>query len=140
MWFFLAFAVGMVLQKLSGLGLPEATGFEWLGTLLANAGLLLSLWCIGLFQLSRTTLSPPRLSSGLVTTGPYGFSRNPMYVAVTLVHLGLGLMYHQHIALLLLSLPLLLLNTVIIPFEERRLSQLFGDAYIEYCQRVDRWL
>jgi protein-S-isoprenylcysteine O-methyltransferase Ste14 len=44
------------------------------------------------------------------------------------------------LSLLMLAIPLAILNLVVIPFEERRLQELFGQAYTDYCARVTRWL
>ena len=76
----------------------------------------------------------------LIDTGPYARSRNPMYVAWTLIYVGVGLLANT--AWLLLLLPPLVLFThyfVVLP-EERHLAQQFGAAYAAYSARVRRYL
>ena len=76
----------------------------------------------------------------LIDTGPNARSRNPMYVAWTLIYIGFGLLANT--AWLILLLPALMLFThyfVVLP-EERRLAQRFGAAYSAYCARVRRYL
>ena len=107
---------------------------------LIAAGALLFLSCFALFVQRRTTIMPPGHPSSLVVRGPYTFTRNPMYVAMTLLYLGATLAIGTAWALVLLPLPLLILNAVVIPFEERRLSQTFGDDYRRYTERVRRWI
>lgn len=139
-WFGLAFVAGIAIQ--AGLGWPpwRSAALRWAGVVLANIGLLLAAWSIALFWLSRTTLLPPRLASDLVTRGPYRISRNPMYVALLSAYLGLALLHGRWGVLLLAPLPVLVLQKIVIPFEETRLRRLFGPVYAEYCQRVRRWL
>ncbi len=67
-------------------------------------------------------------------------TRNPMYLGVTIAYIGLSLIFRRIIPLALLPLPVLLMNCAVIPYEEGRLRERFGDAYVEYCGRVRRWL
>ncbi len=110
------------------------------GLAVAAAGALLGLACLALFARQRTTILPPGQPSSLVLRGPYTFTRNPMYVALTLAYLGATLIFATAWPLLLLPLPLLVLDRVVIPFEERRLLGIFGDEYRRFMERVPRWL
>jgi protein-S-isoprenylcysteine O-methyltransferase Ste14 len=75
-----------------------------------------------------------------VTSGIYSFTRNPMYVGLTIAYLGLTMQQRLLWAIPWVALPLTTLSRVIIPFEEARLRALFGDAYAAYCARVRRWI
>ena len=110
------------------------------GTVLANAGLLLALWCFTLFAWRRTTILPGSAPARLVLRGPYRFSRNPIYLSLVLSYAGLALMLDLPWALLLLPLPLAVMQRVIIPFEERQLRLRFGPDYAAYAARTRRWL
>ena len=139
----LAFAAGAGLQHLFGLPLPPAPLREALhvaGTVLANAGLLLALWCFTLFAWRRTTILPGSAPARLVLRGPYRFSRNPIYLSLVLSYAGLALMLDLPWALLLLPLPLAVMQRAIIPFEERQLHRRFGADYAAYAAGVPRWL
>jgi protein-S-isoprenylcysteine O-methyltransferase Ste14 len=140
--FVLAYVVGVVMQAF----IPVAIGVELrhiariAGFLLLGAGAALAAWCLRIFRRERTTTVPFETSFKLVTWGPYRLSRNPMYVSLTLVYLGEAGILGQVWPLLLLLLTLIYINWTLIPFEEGRLQQTFGDAYAQYRARVRRWL
>ena len=75
----------------------------------------------------------------VITEGPYAHSRHPMYVAWTLVYLGVTLVLRT--MWLLLALPAVILATHVVALrEERALEERFGDEYREYANRVPRYL
>lgn len=140
--FVLAYLAGYALQQFLPVTLsaPVAQASRVAGTLLLAGALLFSLSCVGLFALARTTIVPHGTAAALVIRGPYRFTRNPMYVSLTLAFLGVAALRVEPVALLLLPVPLLFLQRVVIPFEEARLRATFGAAYEDYCVRVRRWL
>ena len=91
-------------------------------------------------RLAETTASPYKATSQLTTAGPFRYSRNPIYVAMTAAYLGIALLANS-IWLLLLLVPLLLVMQFgVIHREERHLAARFGEAYAAYCATVRRWL
>lgn len=87
-----------------------------------------------------TSVNPARPTTALVTSGPFRFSRNPLYLALTLLYLGVGL-FVNGLWPLALTVPLLIVMQVgVIAPEERYLEQRFGEAYRAYRARVRRWL
>lgn len=94
------------------------------------------------FKRARTTINPfkPEDSSALVTSGIYRFTRNPMYVGLTLVVLGWAAFLCSVWALLGPVALVLYLSRFQIAPEERVLAAKFGAAYAEYTARVRRWL
>ncbi len=119
-------------------GLAQAS--NWAGIALIALGAMHALWALGLFALRRTTLAPHHVSVSLVTTGVYRWTRNPMYVGLVLIYLGVSLLTSAVWAVLLLPLPVIAVNTAIIPLEERLLDTAFGPAYAQYKARVRRWI
>jgi protein-S-isoprenylcysteine O-methyltransferase Ste14 len=111
-----------------------------LGLVLVAIGALLVLSAIALFIRRRTTIVPHRRSRALVTTGPFRLTRNPMYVALSSVFVGICFLANTPWPLLLLALPLTHLHAVTIPREERLLREAFGPEYETYAARVRRWL
>lgn len=112
----------------------------WPGRLLIAAGILLALWAALHFHRARTTLIPHAEPTGLVTGGPYRFSRNPIYVADLMILAGWALVLGT-VAGLLLLIPLFwVLETRFVRPEEARLSSAFGEDYEAYRRRVRRWL
>lgn len=79
-------------------------------------------------------------STAIVTDGIYGFTRNPMYLAMTLVYVAMSLAVDSIVALLLLPLVLLAIRHAVIGREERYLEAKFGDEYRHYKASVRRWL
>jgi len=94
------------------------------------------------FKRARTTINPfkPENSTALVTSGIYRFTRNPMYVGLTLVLLGWAAFLGSAWALLGPLIFVLYISRFQIGPEERVLSAKFGAAYTEYTARVRRWL
>jgi protein-S-isoprenylcysteine O-methyltransferase Ste14 len=110
------------------------------GFVLVGIGIFVAFSALGIFRKASTTTVPFERPSTLVTSGPYRFSRNPMYVALTLEYIGVAGARNEIWPLLFLPLVLVYVNFMIIPFEERRLYDVFGDAYQAYGARVRRWL
>jgi protein-S-isoprenylcysteine O-methyltransferase Ste14 len=141
-FFAASLAIGVFLQRWLGLGFATPLSRPWqaLAILILGAGILIALWAVGLFARHRTTIVPHGVSAALIIQGPYRFTRNPMYLSLSLVFLGLALWLQSWIALLLLGFPLWLLSSFIIPMEESQLHQHFGGVFDAYCNRVRRWL
>lgn len=122
--------------------LPEVLdGFNYGGTVMIAFGLLVYLWCVWEFisrgQGTPAPYDPPKF---LVAQGLYQFSRNPMYVGVTSILFGEALFFKSLSLTFYASLVLLAFHLRIIYYEEPTLKQLFGEAFITYCQRVPRWI
>jgi len=76
----------------------------------------------------------------LITDGPFQFSRNPTYVSLTLLYLGLGLVFDSVWVLILVLPVLIVMNKWVIKREELHLEAVFGDKYLDYKSTVRRWL
>jgi protein-S-isoprenylcysteine O-methyltransferase Ste14 len=111
-----------------------------LGALLFVVGALIAAWSLVIFRKARTTTVPGRASNALVTWGPYRFSRNPMYVGLSLAYLGEAGILAQLWPLLLLPLTLAYVNWTVIPLEETRLEEVFPAEYADYRSSVRRWI
>jgi protein-S-isoprenylcysteine O-methyltransferase Ste14 len=101
---------------------------------------LLALSAVSLFSRARTHLIPNRPANSLVIAGPYRFTRNPMYVALTVAYLGVCVLMQSLWALVLLPLVLATISRKVIAPEEAYLERRFGGEYGEYKTRVRRWL
>lgn len=127
---------GTVLQLWRPLAFWQAVWqSQVLGLSFLLMGILLALWATASFQ-EMNFEKPTRI----VTQGPYAFSRNPMYVAWTLIYLAIALLMNTWWLILLLPGPLLITHFYDIPGEERQLEQKFGEAYRSYRARVRRYL
>jgi protein-S-isoprenylcysteine O-methyltransferase Ste14 len=138
--FAVTFLAGVLVQRALN---PHRIGPEVLGPIgafMTVGGVLIALWAAGLFARNHTTIIPHGRSSTLVLRGPYRRSRNPMYVSLVLVYLGVALWTNAWVALGLVVLPIAVLGLVVVPMEESQLRERFGDSYIDYCRQVRRWL
>lgn len=114
--------------------------FRALGYLLILIGLGIAAWGMVTFARAHTAIIPHRPASSLVDTGPYRFTRNPMYTGMTIAYLGVAVHLNSAWAILLLPMVLFLLHRFVIRREERYLSAAFGDTYEAYRARVKRWV
>ncbi len=116
--------------------------FPWslLGLAPAALGAGLAGWAIARFSRRGTTHHPFGEPTALVVEGPFRFTRNPMYLGLTLVLLGIGLLAGTAPFLLAPAAFALWIHLLQIPGEEAVLARLFGDPYEVYRRRVRRWL
>lgn len=135
-----ALAVGAGLDWLIPLPLLAPGAGQAPGVVLILAGLALALWCVLLFRRAGTAVEPYKPSTAIVSSGPYRFSRNPIYVALTAVSVGIGLWANSAWMLGLLLPTLVIMRIAVIGPEERYLEAKFGAAYLDYKARVRRWL
>jgi len=96
-------------------------------------------WSLWLFARHRTGLLPGQPTAALIEEGPYGVSRNPLYVGLLALYVGLALLAPTFWGLVLLPAAVLLLLWGAIRPEERYLHERFGDRYDAYARRVRRW-
>ena len=92
------------------------------------------------FRRADTSPKPWVPSTALVTSGPYRFTRNPMYLGFTLMYLGVSVWANTLWPFLFLPLVLVAMHFGVILREEAYMASTFGAAYEEYRTRVRRWL
>ena len=103
-------------------------------------GVTLLVWALTTFIRLKTAIYPNQPAQELVVDGPYRFSRNPMYVALTAMTLGVSLLADNLWMLVLLPVVLIVLTRFVIQREENYLASEFGKSYLAYQTRVRRWL
>jgi protein-S-isoprenylcysteine O-methyltransferase Ste14 len=140
--YLLAYLVGVGLQFLFPVTFASSA-LSWTaqaaGLLLFAAGAWIAGWGLLTFHRAKTTTTPGEAPSRLVTGGPYRFTRNPMYLGLTIAYLGEAGLLVQVWPLPLLVLAVVYVRWFVIPVEEASLGA-FGDAYSRYRSRVRRWL
>ena len=116
--------------------------FEYAGSVLIAAGVMLLIVALIAFARARTTVNPvePEQAKTLVTTGLYRISRNPMYLAMALILLGSALRLSNIGAFIAPALFVWSITMFQIKPEETALLQKFGDEYASYMARVRRWI
>jgi protein-S-isoprenylcysteine O-methyltransferase Ste14 len=111
-----------------------------LGLPLILAGVLLDVWAGSLFRERRTSFKLHGGAASLITDGPFGFNRNPIYLGIIAALLGLAVFLGSLMAFLYPALFFILFQFIFIPMEERRMEEAFGEEYLEYRRKVRRWL
>jgi protein-S-isoprenylcysteine O-methyltransferase Ste14 len=123
----------------------------WIGGLLEDLlfaiGLLLllavaSLWFSAFRTMTRakTTLNPNGIPAHLITTGPFSVSRNPLYLANTLLLVAVGLVGGMGWFVLMAIVAAFATTKLAIEREEKVLAEKFGKRYRDYAKRVRRWI
>jgi protein-S-isoprenylcysteine O-methyltransferase Ste14 len=138
-----ALAAGLVLHWLAPLPLSDQSGgmaARVAGVLLVIVATLLGRWGEVTMRRAGTNVRPDRPTLALVTGGPFRYSRNPLYVALTMLYVGVALLFGALWPLVLLVPVLGVLRWGIVAREERYLAAKFGDAYRAYVARVRRWV
>ncbi|WP_312680574.1 methyltransferase family protein [Stutzerimonas nitrititolerans] len=138
--YLLFLALAWLLHRLWHLALPRNLWTHYFGWGLIDAGVLLMLWAGLLMLWRKTTVNPYGKPARLLEEGPFRFSRNPIYLADSLIYCGIALLWGSLWPWLLLPLVIHVMQRAVIRNEERLLVQLFGEAYRSYCARVRRWL
>jgi protein-S-isoprenylcysteine O-methyltransferase Ste14 len=136
------FAVGYGAHRVAPMQLfvDPPIAVRLVGWALAALAVLLGASAALLFLRAGTTPDPRRPTTALVVHGPYRFTRNPMYLALALLYLGLALLMNAAWPLVLLPVAIMLVERWVIAREEAYLERQFGDAYRAYKARVRRWL
>lgn len=116
---------------------PWTWFFGWMAI---DASVLLMLWTGWLMLWRKTTLNPYGKPQQLVTEGPFRVTRNPIYVADTLLYIGAALLFADIWPWLFLPVVIIAVSIGVIRHEERLLVKHFGDDYRQYMGRVRRWL
>ena len=136
----LAYLVGFAVERVWPTHVLEQVPYVGIvGGLVLGLGAAIAGWGLVTFWLARTTTVPGETSSQMVTWGPYQLTRNPMYVGLTVAYLGEALLLRHFWPLVLLPLVIAYVNWIVIPLEESKLHEAFGNQYDQYRARVGRW-
>jgi protein-S-isoprenylcysteine O-methyltransferase Ste14 len=136
----LAVVIGVRLDRRWPLPIAAGAPTTTAGAFFAAAGVALALVSIGRFRRSATTIVPIRPADALVLSGPYDYTRNPMYVSLAFLTIAAGLLLSTWWPIVLLIPALALVQWFVILPEERYLRRRFGPEYDAYTRRVRRWL
>jgi protein-S-isoprenylcysteine O-methyltransferase Ste14 len=130
---------GVNLSKLVPLMLPPSVLLTTLGASLLAIALAIASSAIRQFALSENPLAPNRPVGGLMKGGPFRYTRNPLYLALALMHAGIGLVSGDGWVILTLPPALLVVRYFVIAREEAYLIRRFGRFYLDYQAQVRRW-
>jgi protein-S-isoprenylcysteine O-methyltransferase Ste14 len=118
--------------------LPD--GSRPLGWTMMTLAVFLVMWAFRTMRRAGTNVDVHKPTTALVMEGPYRFTRNPMYVSLTLFYSGIGVAANALWVLALLPVVLLIMRNGVILREERYLERKFGETYLQYKANVRRWI
>lgn len=129
------------LNSLFTLPVYSLSVFKIVGKILIFFGIMTWLHCVILFfSFGKGTPVPTNPPKMLVTKGIYKYSRNPMYLSVLIILFGYFFLLGHLLLLLYLILTTLFFHLFITLYEEPTLRKKFGEDYIEFCNKIPRWL
>jgi protein-S-isoprenylcysteine O-methyltransferase Ste14 len=139
-WAF-AFAIGLGLDWLYPLPfVPASIPNRWIGAVLFAAAFALAIWAIVTIRRAGTAVETIKPTTTIVSSGPYRFTRNPIYLGMFLGQLGLAVGFNSLWILVMLIPFYFVLRYGVVAREEAYLERKFGGVYLGYKSRVRRWL
>ncbi len=133
--------IGMVaVSRLSSSNIWIQQPFDKAGFAVIAIGVLLPVWAARIFKQRQTNILPYRDPEKIVTEGPFKFSRNPMYLGMLLVLTGAAIKLGNLESFGFVAIFFCVSNWWYIPFEEERMSAVFGEQFDTYKNNVRRWL
>jgi protein-S-isoprenylcysteine O-methyltransferase Ste14 len=133
------FLVVLVLRWILPLPIFDHAAAFWPGIGLCVFAVALASWGRSMMTAAGTNVNPLRPATAIVTSGPFRFTRNPLYVGLTLLFLGLTLAVNTWWGIVALVPVLVIMHWGVILREERYLDQKFGDSYRQYRASVRRY-
>lgn len=110
------------------------------GWLVVGGALAIDITAMRTMARAKTTIMPHRGSDHLVTSGPFSFTRNPIYLGNTMLMIGIGLIAGIAWFILLAPVAAFVTQKLAIEREERHLEIRFGKKYRDYAKKVRRWI
>ena len=134
--------IGLIIQIPSSKYIPLVT-FDTqsiLGSIIIMLGLLGIIYLIRIFKANETDILPDGEPTILMRSGPYLYSRNPIYFFMIIILLGSSLIHGTVSTFLIPILFAIIVNALWINLEEERLESIFGDEYLQYKRSVRKWI
>lgn len=113
--------------------------YIFLGFVPLLAGVILNVWTDGLFKKLNTTVKPDQKPSVLIDYGPFRISRNPMYLGMTLMLIGAGILLGSITSFVGAILFVAAMEYYFIPDEEKTMQVTFGEEFLKYKNKIRRW-
>ena len=135
-----AILVGLAAEYTQPLWRLPPTVSLWLGIAIIAASIPIVLAAVKALGRAQTAFDARKPTNTIVTDGAYRYSRNPTYVSLTLLHIGVALVLGSVWVLLMVIPAVLLTHRGVILREERYLEAKFGQEYLRYKAAVRRWL
>lgn len=134
------FVLGLVAEFVRRTHLAGSVIRFTLGPVLIILGLIVLFYALRAFQRAGTNIEVYRPATALVVSGPYRYTRNPIYLSMTIAYLGAALLADSAWVLVLVVPMIVIIHVGVILREERYLTATFGKTYQDYMHAVRRWL
>ena len=138
--YLVSLASGTAIHLVAPVRFLPATLAVSLGIPLLAAAIALFSSSVAKFRAAGTPVPARKPTTAIVRTGPYRFSRNPIYLAFSLFQLGIAIWINSVWLLATLVGAVTLMHSIVIPREEQYLERKFGAQYLDYKASVRRWL
>ena len=138
--FALSLALGFLIDWLRPVALLPGNAQYVVGGILMATALVFGIWGRILFTRFGTNVEPFKPTTVIISSGPFAYSRNPLYLSLFVLYAGIGILA-DNVWLFVLGVPLFfIIRYGVIAREERYLERKFGESYLAYKRRVRRWL
>lgn len=138
--FLAALVAGLLIQRAFPMPFLAAPWARAAGVLLVAAAFALAGSAARMMRRAGTNIDPRKPATTLVVDGPFRFTRNPLYLSLTLLYGGISCLANALWPLVLLPGVLAMIRYGVIAREERYLERKFGEAYLRYKASVRRWV
>jgi protein-S-isoprenylcysteine O-methyltransferase Ste14 len=139
-YLFLSIAIMLLLHFL--LSKTRVLPFPWnlFGIIPLVLGIVLNLVADRSFKKKKTTVKPLEESTALITDGVFRLSRHPMYLGFVLILLGIAALMGSLTPYVIVFGFAVFMHIVFIKFEEKKLEETFGEAWLRYKRKVRQWI
>lgn len=131
---------GIILQIIYPIHIASLEILPIVGLMLVVIASVLVSWSFKTMKKTQTNIDVRQPVLHLVTNGPFSFSRNPIYLAMTILYLGISLVINNLWVLVFIVPILTVMELGVIRREEKYLSAKFGWDYVDYKKRVNEWI
>jgi len=114
--------------------------FNYLGFILIFFGVFINLWTDKLFKNAKTNVKFHTLPNKMICRGPFKFSRNPMYLGMLCILLGVAVFIGNLLSFIFPIIFIFVIELKFIPIEEKNMKKAFGKEYVKYKNKVRGWI
>ena len=139
-WLLLAIFVQFVLHFSCPILDCPSDNSKYGGILIVATGIILIVWAIKSFIQAGTPIRPFQKVISLVSSGPYRFTRNPMYLGFLIILFGIAAGMGSLAPFIVLPIFFVFVQRHFVFREEALMQEQFGTSYADYCSRVKRWI
>ena len=132
--------IAILLRRLLPLPIAVPVFIQWLGLGLSALGFVLGVLALNEFRRTRAAQTAKRAGTGIISTGIYQYTRNPVYLGFVFMLIGMTLSMGTYWGVILAWPLVIFMNNLVIKPEEISLEKRFKSQYIDYKSKVRRWL